>query len=122
MSKLKPCPFCQSDQAVVVRDRKPPDHSEEWDGHFDCYWVLCRDCSMQGPHKHNEKHFTTKEAAESYWNALPRREETAPMIDLLERIVGFWHLGGKWVDIDERISPLALKADVLVKRHREEER
>lgn len=42
MSKVKDCPFCQSDELIV----------ESSEGE---YWVKCEQCGAQGPVEHDRK-------------------------------------------------------------------
>lgn len=53
--KLKPCPHCGSTDLQI-----------DWNGVYECHFVRCFNCHMQGPEIYG------KNKAAGCWNALPR--------------------------------------------------
>ena len=59
--KLKPCPHCGGTDLQV-----------DWNSVYECHFVRCYNCHMQGPEIYG------RENAAKAWNALPRRHEITP--------------------------------------------
>lgn len=60
-SQLKPCPHCGGTDLQV-----------DWNSVYECHFVRCYNCHMQGPEIYG------RENAAKAWNALPRRHEITP--------------------------------------------
>lgn len=43
--KLKPCPFCESEDLTIAQNEEPSSHS------YGMYFVVCWDCYANGPYE-----------------------------------------------------------------------